>query len=531
MKVAIIAPPYPLEEAPAPPLGISYVAAAFEAAGAEVEIFDYIVSQYTPDKLRERLDRFKPDIVGATSVTLNFKSAAEIVRTAKRHNPSVITIMGGPHVSFDATNVLQSYPEIDMIVIGEGEETVKELMLIKMVMNKWGNVKGIAFRQDNEVIFTEPRELISDLDTLPLPARHLLSLSRYQALGFPVSIITSRGCPYQCIFCQGRRMVGKKVRHRSPSLVVDEIENILSYGITRVNVADDLFTANKKRARKVCEEIQRRGLKFGWSAFSRVDTIDKETLEIMRDTGCDSVGLGIESGNQEILDRIKKKITLDETRRAIKICKEVGLPAHAYFIVGLPGESPQSLRDTKEFAESLDVPFGYHLLAPFPGTTVRENIDEYDLEILTDDWDQYDANRAIVKTSKISSEQIAEFVAEYDKEVNDGWEDFLQQYKNKTGKNTPEENFMVEGHLRTDLIYKLLAQDIIERYGSFPTESFQKNSSDESVDILCRKVQKITDMGTHIVNSTLKSLINSGYIKSQLAGDKITWHWTHNNKT
>ena len=204
MKVAIIAPPYPLEEAPAPPLGISYVAAAFEAAGAEVEIFDYIVSQYTPDKLRERLDRFKPDIVGATSVTLNFKSAAEIVRTAKRHNPSVITIMGGPHVSFDATNVLQSYPEIDMIVIGEGEETVKELMLIKMVMNKWGNVKGIAFRQDNEVIFTEPRELISDLDTLPLPARHLLSLSRYQALGFPVSIITSRGCPYQCIFCQGR---------------------------------------------------------------------------------------------------------------------------------------------------------------------------------------------------------------------------------------------------------------------------------------------------------------------------------------
>ncbi|MCX5841166.1 MAG: cobalamin-dependent protein, partial [Deltaproteobacteria bacterium] len=220
MKVAVIAPPYPFEEAPAPPLGVSYVAAAFEAAGAEVEIFDYIVSQYTPDKLREMLDKFKPDVVGATSVTLNFKSAAEIVRTAKRHNPSMITMMGGPHVSFDAVNTLQSYHEIDMIVIGEGEATIKALMSIKMDTSRWKDVNGIAFRQDNEIIFTEPRELISDLDTLPLPARHLLPLSKYQALGFPVSMISSRGCPYPCIFCQGRRMVGKKVRYRSPSLVV-----------------------------------------------------------------------------------------------------------------------------------------------------------------------------------------------------------------------------------------------------------------------------------------------------------------------
>jgi radical SAM superfamily enzyme YgiQ (UPF0313 family) len=509
-------------------LGVSYVAAAFEAAGADVRIFDYIVSQYTPDKLKKMLDRYKPDVVGATSVTLNFKSAAEIVRTAKKHNPSMITMMGGPHVSFDAVNVLQSYPEIDMIVIGEGEETIKALMSINMDTGRWKDVKGIAFRKDDEVVFTKPRELIADLDTIPLPARHLLPLSRYQALGFPVSVITSRGCPYPCIFCQGRRMVGKKVRHRSPTLVVDEIEHILSYGITRINVADDLFTANKERVKKVCEEIQRRGLKFGWSAFSRVDTIDKETLEIMRDTGCDSVGLGIESGNQEMLDRIQKKITLDEARRAVKICKEVGILVQAYFIVGLPGESPQSLRETKEFAESLKVPFGYHLLSPFPGTTVRERVDEYDLEILTDDWDQYDANRAIVRTSKLMPEEITAFVAAYDREVNEEWENLVRKYE--AGTNKQEDNFMVEGRLRTNLVYKLLSEDIIERYGSFPIENIQTGSSNESIDPLCNKVQEITDTERHLVHSTLQRFISSGYIKSQPAGNKINWCWTHNNR-
>ena len=127
MRVAIIAPPYPLEEAPAPPLGVTYVAAAFEAAGAEVKILDYIVNRYTPEKLKAELDAFQPDAVGATSVTLNFYGAADIVRTAKRHNPDIVTMMGGPHVSFDAENTLKAYPEIDLIVRGEGEQTIAEM--------------------------------------------------------------------------------------------------------------------------------------------------------------------------------------------------------------------------------------------------------------------------------------------------------------------------------------------------------------------------------------------------------------------
>ncbi len=247
MKVAIIAPPYPLAEAPAPPLGVTYVAAAFSAAGAEVRIFDYIVRRYTEKRLREELDAFRPDVVGTTSVTLNFPPAALILEDVKRADPAIITVMGGPHVSFTAANTLLAYPGIDMIVMGEGEETIRELIESGFKKDLLPRIKGIAFRKNDAIEVNETREFITDLDSLPMPARHLLPLSRYQALGYPISIITGRGCPYECIFCQGRRMVGKRIRQRSAVRVVDEIGEILSYGINRINVADDLFVTNKKR--------------------------------------------------------------------------------------------------------------------------------------------------------------------------------------------------------------------------------------------------------------------------------------------
>jgi len=141
--------------------------------------------------------------------------------------------------------------------------------------------------------------------------------------------------------------------------------------------------------------------------------VDRELLETMREAGCDTVSFGIESGNPEMLKRIKKGITLEHARKAVKACKEAGITAHASFIVGLPGETRETLRETSEFAESLDIAYGYHFLAPFPGTTARDEIDRFDLEILTDDWSKYDANSAIVRTSSLSPEEINEFVAEF----------------------------------------------------------------------------------------------------------------------
>ena len=523
MKVAIIAPPYPLEECPAPPLGITYVAAAFEAAGADVRIIDYIISQYTPEKLKKEIDGFKPNVVGATSVTLNFYTAAQILKTVKEYNSSIITIMGGPHVTFDAANTLDSYPEIDLIVTGEGENTIVDLMSCHMDRRMWSGIRGLVFRQNGSIMNTGKRGFINDLDSIPLPARHLLSHSRYQALGYPVSIITSRGCPYGCIFCLGRHMVGKKVRTRNTSCIVDEIENILSYGWTRINVADDLFTSNKDKVRDVCREIKRRKLNFTWSAFARVDTVDREIFELMRDAGCDSVSFGVESGNPEMLKRIRKGITCEQVRDAVKLCREMGIIAHASFMVGLPGESLETLKETREFARSLGILYGYHFMTPFPGTTVREDIKKYDLEILTDDWRRYDANSAIVRTSSVQPEKIEQFVAEYDQEINKFWENMLRGYNN--GANSPEDDLRVEGYFRMQLVYKILSEDLIETCGIFP-ENSGSVSSDRTAALLCQGIEEKTGMEKALVNKTIWHFIDAGYLKLHHTDGNIVWHWT-----
>ncbi len=276
--------------------------------------------------------------------------------------------------------------------------------------------------------------------------------------------------------------------------------------------------------REVCDEINKRGLHFTWSAFARVNTVDWETLEIMRDTGCDSVSFGVESGNPEMLARIRKGITLEQVRRAVNLCKEVGILAHTSFIAGLPGESPETLADTKKFAASLGSLYGYHILAPFPGTTVREQVAEYDLQILTDDWVQYDANRAITRTSRLSPEEINAFVDDFEAEIMGGWERQVRNYQ--TGANSPAEDLQVGGYLRTQLVYRLLAEDLIETEGT----SSGAMTVDKSREFLCERIQKRTDNDGDLVEKTIGDFIGKGYIKNRRENGKTSWYWTHNNK-
>ncbi len=522
MRIALIAPPYPLEEAPSPPLGICYVAAAFESAGATVRIFDYIVRGYTPKKLKKELDTFQPDVVGTNAVTMNFYAAAGILKTAKRHNPSMITIMGGPHVTFDFENTLMAYPEIDLVVVGEGEVTLKELIPVLHDKGAWHTIKGLAFIENGRLITTGSREFLRDLDSLPLPARHLLPVSRYQALGFPVSIITSRGCPNRCIFCQGRRMVGMKVRYRSPERVADEIEEILSYGFTHINIADDFFTSNKQRVKLFCHEIMKRELTFSWAAFARVDSCNREVLETMLKAGCTTVSFGIESGNPEMLKRIKKGITLDQVRSAVAMCKEVGMGVFLSFMVGLPGETIQTMKDTRDFTEEIDAPFGYHFLAPFPGTTIWEELDQFDLEILTDDWDRYDANQAITRTSQITEKEISTFVGEFMVELQKYWEAILERYGK--GLCSETDRLKVEADQRVRLIFQILSEDIIEDHGSYKATRSQNSPISGLIDTLSAVLGKERES---LIN-TLTSLVHAGYLKYHREDDNIRWFWTHN---
>jgi anaerobic magnesium-protoporphyrin IX monomethyl ester cyclase len=520
MNVVLIAPPYPLEETPTAPLGLCYVASAFMRAGAEVRILDYIVCKYSPEKLVEELSGFVPVLIGITSVTMNFPIAASIIRDAKGLFPEALAVMGGPHVSFDYADTLKTCPEIDLIVVGEGEQTIAELAPVIHTADAWQNIPGLAFRDETGIVFTGKREFIRDIDSLPEPARHLLPMSRYLAMGFPISIITSRGCPNRCIFCQGHQMVGHKIRSRDPNRVLDEIESLLAYGFERINFSDDFFTSNKNRVKQICRQIHDRGLNFKWTVFARADSVDIELLTIMKDAGCDTVFFGIESGNQEMLNRIKKNVTLDRIRKAVADCKAVGMAVFGSFIVGLPGETFETMMDSHRFAKEIDVIYGYHFLAPFPGTEVMEKMSEYDLELLTRDWAEFDANRAIVRTSNLSPEDIEHFVDHY----------YMQNVRNvdadtekrfREGRLTPTEQLVYFGQKKLEIVFELLSGDIIEEAGPIPIIT----SNGTPADQLSGKILPHIVRNREFVQNSIQHLADRGYLTYTVMDDNRVWRW------
>ena len=520
MKVALIAPPYPLSEMPSAPLGLCYVAAAFESADAEVIILDYIVRKYTPEKLFNELSAFQPDIIGITSVTMNFNQAVSILKTAKTMFPEAITVMGGPHVTFDYDDTLKENKEIDLIVIGEGEQTIMELVPLIRDREAWHTIKGIAYMDGDHVTVTPKRGFIKDIDSLPFPSRHLLPISRYLALGLPISIITSRGCPNRCIFCQGPLMVGKKIRNRDQKLVLDEIEMLLSYGFDRINFSDDFFTSNPKRVRQFCEEISKRGLKFGWTVFARADSVNVELLTLMRDHGCDMVFFGVESGNQEMLNRIRKHVTLDRIRKAVADCKTVGMPVFASFIAGLPGESMDTLMDSENFAKELDVIYGYHFLAPFPGTDVKENIASYDLELLTTDWSRFDANAPITRTSSLSPEEIEDFVDTYFLGIYRRQDEMLEE-KFKQGTLDDNEKVTYLGKKTLDIVFKLLTEDIIDNL-----PSIAMNESGKSPEVyLSEAISNVIEYPPDQILMSIQHMMHYRSLKYTTEGSNVCWQW------
>ena len=525
MKVALIAPPFPLDEAPSPPLGLCYVAAAFREAGAEVILLDYIVEKYAPEKMRRSLEEFQPDAVGTTAVTMNFKGAAEILSDVKTFFPDLVTIIGGPHVTFDSADTLRQYPAIDVVALGEAESTIKEFTPQILNRKAWHSIQGISFLDGETLINNERREFIKDLDSIAQPVRDILSVSRYLALGFPVSIITSRGCPYRCIFCQGTRMVGHKIRYREAEQIADEIENILALGFRRINIADDFFTSSKKRVRLLCEEIKRRNIKFEWAAFARVNSVSHELLEMMMEVGCDTISFGLESGNEEMLERVEKHMKLDQARKAAKICKEVGMNVFSSFIVGLPGETKETLQETRDFAEELGTEFGYHFLAPLPGTPIRDEIEKFDLTIQSTDWDEYDANRAIVSTSKLNQQQMEEFVAEYEVGCQDHWNKTETNYRNGTANEM--EILKFESRQRLEFIFEVLSEDVIELAAqNLPTTDGQSVTEGltSTLAVAAKKANVVID--NKVICQTVNHLVEQGYVIPDVDEGRHSWQWT-----
>jgi len=512
MRFLIINPYYSISETPSPPLGLAYIAAALEREGVEVKILDLVVFPYSRQLLESVIKNFAPRIVGTTAVTMTFDNAISVIRDVKYINPSITTVMGGPHVTFCAEETMSLFPELDFIVLGEGEETVAELARAVESGSDSAGIEGIVFRGKFGVVDNGPRKTRIDVDSLPLPARHLLPLGRYRTLGMSVSMTTSRGCPFKCIFCVGRKMVGAKVRYRNPQNVVDEMKYLSTLGFRQINVADDLFTSNENHCLKVCDEIIGRNLKIKWTSFARVDTVSAKVLARMREAGCHTVSFGVESGNREILKRIKKGITLEQVTDAVKMCNEAGVSPHASFILGLPGETPETLKDTVEFGNKLKdmgVSHGFHLLAPFPGTEIREEKEKFDIRFLSDDWRDYHANRAIVETSSVTREMLDDIVIEWENKFN-GWLGYIKQ-RIKSGEASEEEAWPLVNLERVVLIYDLMMGRIIEEKGFLEGRTVASRS--EALGLLAEKMAGSVKYSSDEILSVLNYEIGEGNLK------------------
>jgi radical SAM superfamily enzyme YgiQ (UPF0313 family) len=498
-----------------------------ERTGVEVRILDFSVFPYSEAFLEAEMADFSPQMVGVTAVTMTFDHAIRIIEDVKRIDPDVPTVMGGPHVSFRALETLEAFPFLDIIACGEGEEAIVDLAKAAEKRCGWRHIPGIHYRDRLGLHSTGPREGPVDINTLPIPARHLLPLGRYRALRMPISLTTSRGCPFKCIFCVGRKMVGAKVRYRNPLEVVNEMEALGLLGFHQINIADDLFTANKNHCLAVADEILRRNLKLKWTNFARVDTVTREVLCRMKAAGCTTISFGVETGNPDILKTIKKGITLEQVKQAVVLCRDSGIEPHVSFILGLPGESPKTLRDTLTLGDrlkALGACCGFHILAPFPGTEVREESESLGIRILHDNWSQYHANRAVSETSLVSRQTLDDIVIRWEKDYTE----YLGDIKRRTplGEATEEEIEILTNLEKVVLTYDLMMGRILEEKGSW-NQGFQAETDLDLLETLVDRVTESVPNSREQVWITLQDAVQRGNLRCRREEGKIRWEWVN----
>jgi len=366
-----------------PFLGVGYLASSLEQEGHQVHIIDAHVEKLSWRKLRERLEKISPSVVGFSFTTENRFEAFRLIEQVKRAFPQVITIAGGPHVTPTPTDTLNNITALDLIVRGEGEATMVELAYCLEKGKDYSGVLGLSYRRNGEVKNNPRRPFIENLDSLPFPARHLTPWGRYNfILEVPgrgkvkhANLITSRGCPFSCNFCATQNSWGRRFRARSAENVLQEIKQLVAnYGVKGIWFFDDAFTPNRQRVWDICQGLIEAKLDLSWFCEIRVDTVDKELLQKMKESGCYCVAFGVESGSQRILDQvIGKKISLQQVKEVTQWCGELGIKTNPFFIFSHPEETKEDIEQTMEMIRNWP-PNSYislSLLHIYPGTRLE----------------------------------------------------------------------------------------------------------------------------------------------------------------
>ncbi len=390
------------EDVTVPPIGIYYIGAVLKENHYDVEILNWCRIHETPEAIEGILREKKPDVIGFSILQANRWGGIDIARIAKQIDPGVKIVFGGVAPTFLWEHFLTHFPEIDFVVIGEGEYTF--LNLIQWIQSDKKQpitrIKGIAFRKNGRAVRTEPAEPIHDLDALPVPSKYF----SYQHLSL------TRGCPGKCRFCGSPKFWGPKIRFHSPEYFVDELERLYQKGINFFYFSDDTFSVNKKMVVQICKKILEKKLDISWVAISRVNTMNEDILFWMRKAGCIQISYGVESGSKKIRNFLNKKVADAEVETAFAMTVKYGILPRAYFIYGCPGESPETIQETLYLIEKIKpLVIHFFVLSLFPGTALYE---EYQKKAnVTDDiWlNRIEDIKYFETDPKLSEEDVREF--------------------------------------------------------------------------------------------------------------------------
>jgi anaerobic magnesium-protoporphyrin IX monomethyl ester cyclase len=413
MQVTLVNPPYPPDAHQHPPfipLGIGYLGAVLEKNGYAVSVIDCQALHLTLDDVETELRKRQPDMVGLTSTTLTYKSAISIIKVAKDALPKCLTVIGGSHATFWDEEALNECPQLDLVVRGEGENTILEIAKKVEEGESYLDIVGTTCRKGEKTIVNPDRPFIEDLDSLPFPAFHLWPIEHFKKYGkiiFPV--MTSRGCTFWCDFCSAVRMFGRRYRMRSPKKVVDELEFLYKkYGEDQYTFYDDAFTVSQARTKKICNEILKRGLKIKWDCETRVDMVSKDLLQKMKDAGCIAVWFGVEAGSERVIEAMGKGISLQQTFNAFKWANDVGLMTVASMILGFPGETRETAMESIKLLEKIKSDeIGVYIATPYPGTPMYEYVKKMGWIKVTD-FNKYDTATPIFETPTMTMKELRE---------------------------------------------------------------------------------------------------------------------------
>jgi anaerobic magnesium-protoporphyrin IX monomethyl ester cyclase len=384
----------------APSLGIGYLASIAQKEGCDVTVLPMEALHLDIEECSDLISVGNYSIVGISSYAASFPRSLRLAKTIKEKCPNIKLILGGIYPTFAHIEIIEKYPFIDAIVRHEGELTLRDIIRMKCNFN---NIKGLTYRQDNSVIVNEDSLIVDNLDDLPLPARDLLHLNLYDPI-MRGSVLSGRGCTNQCIFCSCRPMF-RKFRKRSVASVLEEIRLLSdNYGVNSITFIDDAFTLDKKWLVEFCESVE--GWDLKWSCSSRFDTLDKNVLNKMSIAGCNKIFLGIESLNTEVLKIIKKGVTRDSILKNISLIQEFGINLTCGIIIGLPGETSESLKNTLSTLRKMNIAeISPAYLTPLIGTEIFSSMKKYKIDLVESNLENYNYVFPVATTPTFSQNE------------------------------------------------------------------------------------------------------------------------------